>query len=169
MPAVRSVNKVIIVGNLTRDAELRHTTSGMPVCGFTVATNRMWVDSSGQRKEAASFHRISAWGKFAENLARILKKGMKVYIEGELRYNEKRDSDGKLLGRDASIRAEQVIILARPNNNQSNRNQNSNASADSSDDSLGLDQIAEELEEQAKEVEASEEEQKQDEEDDLPF
>lgn len=113
MPALRSVNKVTLVGNLTRDAEVNFTASGTPVCVFTVATNRAWKNANGEQHEEASFHRVNAWGKFGENLAKILTKGLKVYVEGILTYREQRDSEGKLTGKDARIRAESVIILDR--------------------------------------------------------
>jgi single-strand DNA-binding protein len=113
MPALRSVNKVILVGNLTRDGEVSYTPSGTPVCFFTVATNEAWKDAKGEQHEEASFHSVNAWGKFGENLAKILQKGMKVYIEGNLTYREKRDEAGKLVSKDARIRADSVIILDR--------------------------------------------------------
>ena len=113
MPALRSVNKVTLVGNLTRDGEVNFTASGTPVCVFTVATNRAWKNANGEQHEEASFHRVNAWGKFGENLAKILTKGMKVYVEGILTYREQRDEAGKLVSKDARIRAESVIILDR--------------------------------------------------------
>lgn len=113
MPALRSVNKVILVGNLTKDPEMNYTASSTPVCVFTVATNRAWKNAQGEKSEEASFHRINAWGKFGENLSKLLVKGMKVYVEGILTYREKRDEAGKLTSKDARIRAESVIILER--------------------------------------------------------
>jgi single-strand DNA-binding protein len=114
MPALRSVNKVIIVGNLTRDAEVNFTASGIAVCSFTVATNSAWKGANGEQHEDAAYHRASVWGKFGENLAKILTKGMKVYVEGELTYREKRDEAGKITSRDAGIRVDTVTILDRP-------------------------------------------------------
>ncbi len=113
MPALRSYNKVILVGNLTRDPELRYTPNNTPVAIFTVATNRVWVNAKGERKEEASFHRVNVWGKAGETLVKILRKGMKVLVEGILVYREVRDEQGKLVRRDARIRAESVIILER--------------------------------------------------------
>lgn len=108
---MRSVNKVILVGNLTRDGEVSYTTGGTAVCYFTVATNRAWKGANGEEHDEASFHSVSAWGKFGENLAKILHKGQKVYVEGLLTYREKRDEAGKLVSKDARIRAESVILL----------------------------------------------------------
>lgn len=166
MPALRSVNKVIIVGNLTRKPELRYTNSGVPVCVFTVATNRAWKNARNERHEEASFHRINAWGKFGENLAKILDKGTKVYVEGILTYREVRDESGKLKYRDARIRAESVVILVRSKVSKDNidaelaasqgdtylksGNNSSSGSTNSSDDNdtnvLDLDDIAQDLE-----------------------
>ncbi len=113
MPARRSLNKVMLIGNLTRDAEVNYTASGTPVCGFTVATNRAWKNANGEMHEEATFHRVSAWGKFYENLAKYLTKGLQVYIEGFLTYRENRDDSGKLVSKDARIQADVVTILDR--------------------------------------------------------
>ena len=83
--ASRSLNKALIIGNLTRDPELRYTPNGNAVCSFSVATNSSWKDVDGNVKEVAEFHNIVAWNKLAEICSQILKSGMKVYIEGEIR------------------------------------------------------------------------------------
>lgn len=148
MPALRSVNKVILVGNLTRDAEVNFTASGTPVCVFTVATNRAWKNANGEPHEEASFHRVNAWGKFGENLAKILTKGLKVYVEGILTYREQRDESGKLTSKDARIRAESVIILDRSGRPASNE-EIAAAQGDSdmkTDSEFDLDAIAQGLE-----------------------
>lgn len=111
MISVRSLNKVMLIGNITRDAEIRYTPKGTAVCGFSIATNHMWKDASGNKQEEATFHRISAWGPRGENLAKLLKKGMKVYVEGSLSYNDKKDEQGKIIARQADIRADEVVIL----------------------------------------------------------
>ena len=80
----RSFNQAIIMGNLTRDPELRSTPGGQQVASFAVATNRTWQDASGERKEAADFHEIVAWGKLAELAAQYLSKGRKVLVVGRL-------------------------------------------------------------------------------------
>jgi len=102
---------VILVGNITRDGEVSYTTNGTAVCYFTVATNRAWKDANGEWKDEASFHSVIAWGKFGESLAKVLQKGMKVYVEGMLTYREKRDDAGKMISKDSRIRADQVIVL----------------------------------------------------------
>ena len=78
-----SVNKVIIVGNLGRDPELRHTQSGAPVCTLNIATTENWGDA-GNKQEKTEWHRVVVWNKQAENCAKFLAKGRSVYIEGKL-------------------------------------------------------------------------------------
>ena len=80
----RSLNKVELIGNLTRDPELKYTPQGTAVCTFSIATNRQWKTESGENKEDAEFHRIVAWNKLAEICANLLQKGRKVYVEGRL-------------------------------------------------------------------------------------
>jgi single-strand DNA-binding protein len=80
----KSFNQAIIMGNLTRDPELRSTPSGQQVASFAVATNRSWMDGSGERKEAVEYHEIVAWGKLGELAATYLAKGRKVMVIGRL-------------------------------------------------------------------------------------
>ena len=80
----RSLNKVELIGNLTRDPELRYTPSGTAVCTFGLATNRSWTTESGEKKEDVEFHRIVSWQKLAELCSQLLSKGRKVYVEGRL-------------------------------------------------------------------------------------
>jgi single-strand DNA-binding protein len=79
-----SVNKVILVGNLTRDPELRHTSNKKPVCIMGLATNRHWVDENDEKHEEPEYHRIVAFDKLAETCHRYLRKGRKIYAEGRL-------------------------------------------------------------------------------------
>src|SRR3990167_461338 len=81
----RSLNKVMLIGNLTRDPELRYTPNGTAVCSFRVATNRSWTPADGsESREDTEFHRIVAWSKLAELCSQLLTKGRKVYVEGRL-------------------------------------------------------------------------------------
>ena len=80
----KSFNQAIIMGNLTRDPEMRTTPSGQNVASFAVATNRQWQDPSGERKEAVEYHEIVAWGKLAELASQYLSKGRKVLVVGRL-------------------------------------------------------------------------------------
>ena len=90
----RSLNKVLLIGNLTRDPELRYTPQGTAVCSFGIATNRQWATDSGEKKGDVEFHRLVAWNKLAEICAQILKKGRKVYVEGRLQTRNWTAQDG---------------------------------------------------------------------------
>lgn len=81
---MRSLNKVQLIGNLTRDPELRYTPSGAAVCSFGLATNRSWTEKDGQKHEETEFHNIVAWNKLGELCSQFLLKGRKVYLEGRL-------------------------------------------------------------------------------------
>ena len=89
-----SVNKVILIGNLGRDPELRYTQGGQGVANFTLATNERWKDKDGQSQERSEWHRIVVWGKQAENCAQYLQKGRSCYIEGRLQTREWEDKEG---------------------------------------------------------------------------
>lgn len=91
----RSLNRVQLIGNLTRDPELRYTPSGSPVCSFSIATNRTWTTDDGQKHEEADFHRIVAWRKLAEICSQFLVKGRKVYVEGRLSTRNWTTQDGQ--------------------------------------------------------------------------
>lgn len=92
--AVRSLNKAQLIGNLTRDPELRYTPQGTAVCTFGMATNRQWTTDTGEKREEADFHRIVSWNKLAELCAQLLSKGRKVYIEGRLQTRNWTAQDG---------------------------------------------------------------------------
>lgn len=90
-----SFNKVILVGNLGRDPELRYTAQGTPVCSFSIATNERRKDRNGELQDQTTWFRITLWQKRAETASQYLAKGMPVYIEGRLRVEEYTDRDGK--------------------------------------------------------------------------
>ena len=92
--ASRSINRVILLGNLTRDPELKHTPNGTAVCTFGLATNRTWTTADGQTKEEAQYHRIVAWQKLAELCSKLLIKGKKVYVEGRITYRDYTTKEG---------------------------------------------------------------------------
>jgi len=91
----RSLNKVFLIGNLTRDPELRYTPQGTPVCTLGLATNRSWQPQSGERQEETEWHRIVAWNKLAELCSELLFKGRKVYVEGRLQTRNWTDAQGQ--------------------------------------------------------------------------
>lgn len=90
-----SFNKVILVGNLGRDPELRYTPQGTPVCSFSMATNERRKDKTGEMQDHTTWFRITLWGRQAETASQYLTKGRPVYIEGRLRVEEWTDRDGK--------------------------------------------------------------------------
>ncbi len=102
----------MIIGNLTRDPEVRTTAGGTNVASFGVATNHAWTDASGQKQEKAEFHNIVAWGKLADICGQYLAKGRKVYIEGRLQTREWEGKDG-VKRRTTEIIAENMIMLDR--------------------------------------------------------
>ena len=90
-----SFNKIIIVGNLGRDPELRYTPQGTAVCNFSVATNERRRDKAGEQQDITTWFRVNAWGRQAENVSKYLAKGRRVYVEGRLHVEEWTDRDGK--------------------------------------------------------------------------
>ncbi len=92
--SARSLNKAILIGNLTRDPELRYTPSGTAVCTFGLATNRSWTTQTGEAKEDTEFHRVVAWNKLGELCSQLLTKGRKVYVEGRLATHSWTGQDG---------------------------------------------------------------------------
>jgi single-strand DNA-binding protein len=90
----RSLNRVQLIGNLTRDPELRYTPNGNAVCTFGLATNRTWTTDSGEKREEVDFHRIVSWNKLAELCSQFLVKGRKVYVEGRLSTRNWTGQDG---------------------------------------------------------------------------
>lgn len=89
------VNKVIIVGNLGKDPELRHTPQGNAVANFPIATSESWNDKDGSKQERTEWHRIVVWGKLAELCSKYLSKGRKAYVEGRLQTRAWDDKDGQ--------------------------------------------------------------------------
>ncbi|MDD2483347.1 MAG: single-stranded DNA-binding protein [Candidatus Shapirobacteria bacterium] len=115
MPS-RCLNRVMLIGNLTRDPELRYTPAGMAVASFGLATNRVWVTKQGERKEDAQFHRIVAWNKLAELCSQLLSKGRRVYVDGRIQYREFNDQENNKK-QIAEIVIDDMIILDNKGNN----------------------------------------------------
>jgi single-strand DNA-binding protein len=92
--AQRALNRVQLIGNLTRDPELRYTPSGTAVCTFGLATNRTWTTETGDKKEDVEFHRLVAWNKLAEICSQLLFKGRRVYLDGRLQTRQWTGKDG---------------------------------------------------------------------------
>lgn len=91
----RSLNSVQLIGNLTRDPELRYTPQGTAVCTIGIATNRSWTTDTGEKKEETEYHRLVAWNKLAELCAQLLTKGAKVYFHGRLTTRSWQDQKGE--------------------------------------------------------------------------
>ncbi len=108
-----SLNKVLLLGNLTRDPELRSTASGQNVCSFGIATNRVWHDQKGAKQEQVEYHHVVAWGRLAEIAGQYLAKGRKVFIEGRLQTREWEGQDGVKRHR-TEIITENLQLLDRP-------------------------------------------------------
>lgn len=128
-----NLNKAMLIGNLTRDPELRNTPSGQSVASFSIATNLVWTDQSGQQQKKTEFHNLIAWRKLAEVCSKYLHKGSKVYVEGRLQTTDWTGQDGVKRYR-TEIVVENMIMLdnkgastgefggsakATPRNNQS--------------------------------------------------
>ena len=156
--SARSLNKVLLIGNLTRDPEMRYTSSGTPVVTFGMATNKSWKDSEGDTKELAEFHNLVAWNKIAEICQQLLAKGMKVYIEGSLNTRSWEGEDGVTRYK-TEIRVDNMILLDSKGK-----------------DGVGLDDAEEPKEQEAEEPKEEEEEEPKEDsqgedplDDDLPF
>ena len=106
----RSLNKVMLIGNLTRDPEMRYTPQGAAVCSFGVATNRDWKTDTGEKKEDVEFHNIVAWNKLAEICSQYLKKGGKVYIEGRLSTSTWQAPDGAQRNKTEVVISDMVML-----------------------------------------------------------
>ena len=89
-----SVNKVILIGNLGKDPEIRYTQGGEPIANFSLATSENWTDKSGQKQERTEWHRVEVFGKTAQVVRDYCTKGKQVYLEGSIRYDEWTDKDG---------------------------------------------------------------------------
>src|SRR3982750_2418473 len=106
-----SVNKVILVGNLGRDAELRYTPGGAAVSTINMATTEVWNDKAGQKQEKTEWHRVVLWGKSAETLSEYLTKGKQIYVEGRLQTRQWDDKDGNKRYT-TEIRGDRVVLLS---------------------------------------------------------
>src|SRR3954453_10752739 len=106
-----SVNKVILVGNLGRDAELRYTPGGAAVATLNLATTETWKDKEGQKKEDTQWHRVILWGKTAETLQDYLTKGKQIYVEGKLQTRKWKDKDGNEKYT-TEVKGDRVVLLS---------------------------------------------------------
>jgi single-strand DNA-binding protein len=111
---MNSVNKVILLGNLTRDPELKHTEHDKAVCRFGLATNRNWTTETGRKREEPEYHRLVAWEKLAEFCDKYLRKGRKVYVEGRLQTRRFTAKDGTEKAATEIVVADLVLLDSMP-------------------------------------------------------
>ncbi len=111
---MRSVNKVILVGNLTRDPELKQTTNGQSIVTFGIATNREWVTRATEKKSLAEYHNIAAWGRLAEICSRYLRKGKLVYVEGYLKTRSWDSPEGVRIFKTEVVATDMIMLDKRP-------------------------------------------------------
>lgn len=116
----RSLNKVLLIGNLTRDPELRYTPQGTAVITFSIATNRQWKTESGETKDNAEFHRIVAWDKLAEICGKMLKKGTRTYVEGRLQTRNWDAQDGTKKTTTEIVISDMIILDSRTKSDDMN-------------------------------------------------
>ena len=107
----KDLNKAMIIGNLTRDPELKTTPSGQQVVSLGVATNRQWKNADGQPQEAAEFHNVEAWGKLAEIIGQYLSKGRRAYFEGRLQTDQWEDKESGAKRSRTKIVVNDMILL----------------------------------------------------------
>jgi single-strand DNA-binding protein len=107
-----SLNRSQLIGNVTRDPEVRQTSGGQTVASFSIATNRVWTDKAGQKQEKADFHNVVVWGRLAEICQQYVKKGRKIYVEGRMQTRDWEGEDGVKRYR-SEIVVENMILLDR--------------------------------------------------------
>jgi single-strand DNA-binding protein len=110
------LNRVMIIGRLTRDPELRSLPSGRSVASFSVATNRQWTDQSGQKQKQVEYHNIVAWARLAETASQYLRKGAQVYVEGHLQTRDWTAQDGSKKNRTEIICDNFIMLGSKPSN-----------------------------------------------------
>lgn len=111
---MRSINKVILVGNLTRDPEMRRTAGSQNIALFGLATNREWVTKDGRKEQSSEFHEVVCWGRLAEIACQYLKKGKLVYIEGYLKTRREGDPSGVKKFRTEIVAQDLIMLSKRP-------------------------------------------------------
>ena len=109
-----SLNKILLIGNLGRDPEIRYTSDGTPVATFSLATSETWTDKSGSRLEHTEWHTIVAWSRLADLSKRYLTKGRQVYVEGRIRSRDWTDRDGNKRRSTEVIATQMVLLGSRP-------------------------------------------------------
>ena len=109
-----SLNKILLIGHLGKDPEIRYTPDGSPVATFSLATSETWTDKNGSRQEHTEWHTIVAWNRLADLSKRFLSKGRQVYVEGRIRSREWNDRDGNKRRTTEIIATQMVLLGSRP-------------------------------------------------------
>ena len=117
----RGLNKVMIIGNVGREPELRFTSTGKPVTSFSVAVSRRWVDSKNERREETEWFNVVAWGNLAEICSQYVNRGRQVYVEGRLQTRSWDDDQGQRQYRTDVIASEVTILSRRHNGNHNGK------------------------------------------------
>jgi single-strand DNA-binding protein len=115
----RGLNKVLLIGNLGRDPEMRYTPNGKPVTSFSLAATRNWVSADGERHDETEWFNVVAWGNLAEICNQHLNKGQKVYVEGRLQTRSWEDGNGQKHFRTEVVANEMIILTDRPEQSES--------------------------------------------------
>lgn len=126
---MRSVNKVILIGNITRDPELKNTGNGQSIVTFGIATNRDWVTKGGQEHSLAEYHNVVAWGKLAEICQQYLKKGKLVYVEGYLKTRSWDSPEGVKIFKTEIVAYDMIMLDKKPKEDGSDMPNVSSSSA----------------------------------------
>ncbi|HZJ18038.1 MAG TPA: single-stranded DNA-binding protein [Patescibacteria group bacterium] len=119
----RSLNRAQLIGNLTRDPELRYTPSGAAVCSFSIATNRAWTTDTGEKHDEAEFHKIVAWNKLAELCSQFLTKGRKVFLEGRISTRSYNAQDGTAKSITEIVISDMILLDSRKQEPSKDMNQ----------------------------------------------
>lgn len=129
----RGLNKVMIIGNLGRNPEMRYTPSGRPVTSFSVATSRSWVNAEGKRHEETEWFNVVAWGNLAEICKQHLTKGQQVYVEGRLQTRGWEDQNGKKHYRTELVANEMIVLGERKSAKTAEETREKEAGSESSE------------------------------------
>lgn len=108
------LNKVMLIGNLGKDPEMRYTPDGTPVTSFSLAVSRTWVNNDGERREATEWFNVVAWRRLAEICSQYLRKGERVYVEGRLQTRSWEDQDGQKHFRTEVVAQDMLLLSQRP-------------------------------------------------------
>jgi len=140
----KSLNRVQLIGNLTRDPELRYTPQGTAVCTFGVATNRTWTTDTGEKRDEADFHRVVAWNKLGELCSQFLTKGKKVFVEGRLSTRNWTGQDGNQRTTTEIVISDMILLDSSGRREPDTEEESSPASEES------VEEIKEEVQEKEK-------------------